>query len=167
MLRCSKPAKPTMRTTGSRSARNVRCLSAKAMTAFMRRLAGCGSVSSPRLCRAVYEQAAARHDSLSRLEAVQNLDHAVVDTACVNGSESKAVASLPPPDPGHVTLAHHGLLGNRQRIGRTTGNDAEACKHLWLQLAVRVVNRRADRDAVGHRIDRRAHGSQLRVEEFS
>src|SRR5690242_6466266 len=114
MLRCSKPMKPAIRMTGSSSARKVRCLSAKAMTAFMSRSACRRSVSSPRLRSAVDEQAAARHDSLSGLEAVQNLYHAVVDTARVDGPESKAVVTLHYPDARHVTLANDSLLRDCQ-----------------------------------------------------
>src|SRR5882724_10415779 len=80
MLSCRKPAKPAMRTSGRRMARKVRCLSAKAIIAFMRKRADLRR-RSPGLSRAVDEQAAARHDLFARFETFQHLDHAVVAAA--------------------------------------------------------------------------------------
>src|SRR5882724_6262569 len=151
MLSCRNPAKPAMRTNGSRMAMKVRCFSAKVMIPFMRMRAGAWR-PSPGLRGAIDEQAAARHDFLTRFETFQHLDHAVVAAAGADLPKSQSVVSLHHPDTSRLALPNNRLLGHGKCVGRGARNDAEVGKHLRLEFAVGVRDRRANRDTVSYRI---------------
>src|SRR5215469_7861943 len=115
MLSSLKARTPTIRTTGRRIARKVRCFSAKAMIAFMVARVSAGQRSSG-LGGTIDEQAPARYDFLTRFEAIENLHHAVVDTAGADLPERQVTAALHDPDPGGFAFMHDGLLGHRDCI---------------------------------------------------
>src|SRR6266581_4958900 len=130
MLSWRKPAKPTMRMNGSAIAINVRCFSAKAMIAFTSMRAW---PQSPGLRGAIDEQAAARHDFFTCLEAFQHLDHAVVDPAGADRPKGQIVVAPHDPDTGRLAFAHDRLLGHGNGIRLAARDDAEAGKHLGFE----------------------------------
>src|SRR5579862_3435122 len=103
MLRCLKPITPAMTTNGSRTARNLRCLSANAMTPFIENapLGGARS-SSSRLGRAVDEQASACHDPLAGLQPMEHFHHAVADTTSAYLTQSEVVVAFEHPYAGRI-----------------------------------------------------------------
>src|ERR1700730_9523951 len=147
-------APPAITVTNSASISN-RCLSAKAISAFMQSRLPCRPRrASTGACGPVDEQAAAGDHALACIDSFEDLDHPAVGEAGLDLAQLDRLVLMRHPDAHRAALIDERLA----RAGEILlGEDADIGIHLRLEERARIVDRRAQQEPPARRIERGRH----------
>src|SRR6478672_11137490 len=174
MLSWRKANTPPMNVMTNRARTSTRCLIENAISAFKRmgpdqtqcRIEMNGPTVTARLRAApatsasgglVHEQAAFGHNNFAGLQALQHLDLTAAGDARLDLPYFDGLIGARDPDARVVSLVDHRIARHRDRAVAFVGIDRDRSKHLRLELAAAVVDRRAHQQTANARIERRGH----------
>src|SRR5258705_8132014 len=150
-------APPAITVTNSASISN-RCLSAKAISAFMEsRLACRPRRASTGACGPVDEQAAARDHALACLDAFEDLDHAAIGEAGLDLAQLDRLVLMRHPDAHRAAFIDERLARDSDAGEILLGEDADIGIHLRLEEGAGIVDRRANQEPPARRVERGRH----------